>query len=159
MQNFYTIALDSTSITSHNYHVYFSFFLVGKRKALDLFRRGVYGCFTILCWFLLYNKVNQFYVCARFYTSHPHPLIQPVWVTTEPWAELPVLRCRYPPRESTYMSGLYSCPEKSFLCTIFLDSTYYIRYWFFSYFILYESLGLATSLQTSRLVFYKPFYI
>ena len=115
MQNCYIIALDSTFMMSHNYHVYFSLLLVRKRKALDFFRRGVYSCFTMLCWFLLCNEVNQFYVCPWFYTSHPHPLIQPIWVTTECWAELLVLYCRYTPPKSTYpysMSGSLFLPWK-----------------------------------------------
>ena len=55
-----------------------------------------YRCFTILCWFLLYN-MNQWDVCIcpLPWTSLPPP-ISPLQVITEPGAELPVWYSSFP---------------------------------------------------------------
>ena len=59
------------------------------------------SCFTVVCWLLLYNKVNQLYICI-----YPHVLsilrlpptlpIPPLWVVTEHRADLPVLFTCFP---------------------------------------------------------------
>ena len=57
-----------------------------------------YYHFTRVYWFLLYNKVNQLYMytyIASLLYLPPTPT-PPPWVTTEPWAERPVLYSRLP---------------------------------------------------------------
>ena len=57
-----------------------------------------YNCFTMLCQFLLYNKVSQLCVCIyplplELPSAHPIP---PLWVITEHQAEFPVLYSSFP---------------------------------------------------------------
>ena len=77
-----------------------------------------YNCFTMLCSFLLYNKVNQLYV--YIYPHIPSLLrlpptlpIPPLWVVTKHRADLPVLCSCFPLAiyftfGSVYMSVLLS---------------------------------------------------
>ena len=66
---------------------------------LFLFFKLEYNCFTMLCWFLLYNKVNQPYVNTHplplGFPSHPLPS-SPSQVISEHRAELPVLYSGFP---------------------------------------------------------------
>ena len=60
-----------------------------------------YNCCTMLCQFLLYNKVNQLYVYIYPHISYllrlPHTLpIPPLQVVTKDQADLPVLCCCFP---------------------------------------------------------------
>ena len=57
-----------------------------------------YNCFTMLGQFLLYKEVNQPYVYTYpiSLASPFHCLIPPLQVTTEPWAEPPLLYSRPP---------------------------------------------------------------
>ena len=112
------------------------------------------SCFTMLRYFLLYNKVNQLYVQIfllplELSSHHPHtsPLSLHRALRCDPCA-IEQLPTSYFIHGSTYicqsyssnsshpsllpavstclfsMSGLYSCPENRFICTIFLDSIY-----------------------------------
>ena len=60
-----------------------------------------YNRFT-MCWFLLYNEVNQLYymyICIPFFLYLPPtlpPPISPIWVITEHWGELSFLYSRFP---------------------------------------------------------------
>ena len=58
-----------------------------------------YNCFTMLYQFLLYNKVNQLYVCIQPFPivspSHPSPLSHPL-SHQEHRAKLPVLCREFP---------------------------------------------------------------
>ena len=111
--------------------------------------------------------MNQ--LCVYTYPLSHGPPFHPPWpplprVTTEHWAELPVLYDSFPlaiyfTHGSVYISipfswfipspphilcphicslhlHLYSCPANSFTCTIFLDSTYMPWYTNFNKFIL-----------------------
>ena len=51
-----------------------------------------YSCFTMLCWCLQYNKLNQLYVCIypRPFEPPSHPSSHPS-KSSEDWAEVPVL--------------------------------------------------------------------
>ena len=56
------------------------------------------NCFTMLCQFLRYNKVNQLYVNIYPIPLEPpyDPHIPPLWVITEHRTELPVLYSSFP---------------------------------------------------------------
>ena len=119
-----------------------------------LFLKSEYNCFTLLCCFLLPNEVSQVYVDIYPLPLEPpsHPYSPPHQVITEHRAELPaphrcflpaicfthggeyklmllsqfVPRSPYPtcPCFHSQCLHLYSCLANSFICTIFLDSTY-----------------------------------
>ena len=56
-----------------------------------------YSCFTMLCWFLLYNDVNRLHVYIYpLPLGTPPPPIPPIQVTTEHPAELPALYSGFP---------------------------------------------------------------
>jgi len=119
-----------------------------------------YNCFPVLCWFLLYNQVNQLHVYI-----HPLPLEPPSYPLSPPItyhrAELPVVHSTFPLAvyfthasecESTLLSkfippssssrihmpilhiciSLCSCPANRCICTIFLDLIY-MWYLFFCF--------------------------
>ena len=109
-------------------------------------------CFTILCQFMLYSKVNQLQVHMyplplgppALPSSPPRP---PIQVTAEPelsflgftagshwlchtWCSIYV-HPNLPVGPTLTFSScphlhLCSCPENKFICTIFLDSTYHL---------------------------------
>ena len=70
-----------------------------------------YGCFTKVCWFLLFNTVNQIYVCIP-------PLLLglpsyiPIPLIAEHWAELPALYNSFP----LLLLLLLSCFSRVRLC-------------------------------------------
>ena len=85
-----------------------------RRLFIYFFNRSLleYNCFTILCQFLLYNKVHQPY--AYIYPRIPSLLglpptlpIPPLEVITKHGADLPVLRCCFPP--AILHSVVYIC--------------------------------------------------
>ena len=81
--------LDTVETLSCFFKIYFLFFLTSLLE---------YNCFTVLCQFLLYNKVNQLYayVYPRILSLlhlPPTLLIPPVQVVTKHRANLPVLSC------------------------------------------------------------------
>ena len=95
-----------------------------------------YNCFTMLCQFLLYSKVNQpyAYICPHITSllSLPPTLpIPPLQVVTKHRADLPVLCCCFPLAiyftfGSVYMSRLLSLhPSFPFPCCV-LKSILYI---------------------------------
>ena len=68
-----------------------------------------YGCFTKLCWSLLYNTVNQLYV-------YIHPLLGPpsyipIPLITEHWAELPALYNSFPLLLLLLLLSRFSCVQ------------------------------------------------
>ena len=77
-----------------------------------------YNCFTVLCYFLLYNKVNQLYAYVYSHMPSllrlpPSLLIPPLQVVTKHRADLPVLCSCFPLAicftfGSVYMSMLLS---------------------------------------------------
>ena len=117
---------------------------------------GGYSCFTMLCKFLLYNKVYRLYVYIQPLPIRPPslPPIPPIKAITEHGSALcsapcaiqqdptshlfytrqctcinPNLPVHFPllPSMSTRpfsTSASLFCPANTFICTIFLDSTY-----------------------------------
>ena len=119
-----------------------------------------YNCFTMLCEFLLYNKVDQLYV--YIYPHIPSLLclpptfcIPPLWVVTKHRADLPVLCSCFPLAiyftfSSVYMSVLLShfipaytppspYPQVHYLhlCLSSCPATRFIRTIFFFRFYIY----------------------
>ena len=122
-----------------------------KRKAKHhLFLKLRYSCFTILCQFLLYNKVNTYIpflldlplphhrapsksspstklsFCAteQLHTSY----LLYTWYCISATTYLPLHPSWPPPSQCLYFCSLYlrlySCPTNRFLSTTFLHSTY-----------------------------------
>ena len=101
--------MTSTSFMWTVTHVWFFFFLTSLLE---------YNCFTMLCQFLLYNKVNQLYVCIYPHISSllrlpPTLPIPPLQVVTKHGADIPVLCSCFPLAicftfGSIYMSVLLS---------------------------------------------------
>ena len=79
-----------------------------------------YSWFTVLCWFQVYSKVSQFYICALFFLSNYFSIIvlllllSSCWVESNsfvtPWtvAYQAPLSMRFPRQE--YWSGLLFLP-------------------------------------------------
>ena len=94
------------------HHVPFFFFSFLNRSLLE------YNCFTILCWFLLYNKVNHphAYICPHIPSLLSLPPILPIpplYVIAKHRVDLPVLCGCFPlpsyfTFNSVYMSMLLS---------------------------------------------------
>ena len=59
-------------------------------------KKKEHNCFSTLCSFLLYDKVNQLHVCTCLLPLEPPSHLPPLQVITEHRAELPVLYCRFP---------------------------------------------------------------
>ena len=79
-------------------HTYLLSFLKLKKIFMSLLE---YNCFTMLCQFLLYNKVNQLYVYIYPHISSllslpPTLPIPPLQVVTKHRADLPVLCSSFP---------------------------------------------------------------
>ena len=73
-----------------------------------------YDCFTILCWFLLYNEVNQLfvYIHPSLLDRSPSIPIPPIQVITEHRAELLVLYGSFPLLSVLHMV-VYICQSSS----------------------------------------------
>ena len=81
-----------------------------------------YSWFTVLCWFQVYSKVSQFYICALFFLSNYFSIIvlllllSSCWVESNsfvtPWtvAYQAPLSMRFPRQE--YWSGLLFLPPE-----------------------------------------------
>ena len=79
-----------------------------------------YNCFTMVCQFLLYKKVNQLYVYTYphipFLLHLPPTLpIRPLQVVTEHQADLPVLNGCFPLAIYFTFGSVYICPCHSFI--------------------------------------------
>ena len=56
---------------------------------------SLHNCFTMVCYFLLYSKVNQLYAYIYSLPLRP-PSYHPIYPTKECWAELLVFHSRFP---------------------------------------------------------------
>ena len=66
------------------------------RVGHDLVTRQQHRCFTMLCQFLVFGKVNLLYVYMCM--GYLYPLLWaflPIQVTTEPWVEFPLLHGKF----------------------------------------------------------------
>ena len=72
-----------------------------------------YNCFTTLCQFLLYNRVNQLYMYTYPFSpgSRSLPPIPPLQVTAEHRVELPALHSRFPLSICFTHGGVYASPN------------------------------------------------
>ena len=87
-----------------------------------------YNCFTVVCYFLLYNKVNQLYIYPHISSLPPILPIPPLYVVTEHRADLPVLCSCFPLAiyftfSSVYMSMLLSHFVQAYNSPLPLSST------------------------------------
>ena len=108
----------SVEVLSQCIHV--SYLHIAHFKYLTFFSTSLleYKCFTMLCQFLLYNKVNQLYVyiypyIPSFLSLPPTLPIPPLQGVTKQLVDLPVLCSSFPlaihfTLGSVYMSGLLS---------------------------------------------------
>ena len=136
-----------------------------------------YNCFTMLCQFLLYNKVNQLYLYIYLFFFN----FLPIQVTTEHLIEFPVLYSRFSltiylthsqsiayvyicqsqfPSSSHHPSPLgihvcslhlyvYFCFTNRLICTIFLDSTF-MQCYRLSVFLFMTYFSLYNRLQVNQ---------
>ena len=85
----------------------------------------------MLCWFLLYNKVNQLYEYIDPLPLGPlsYPLTPPLWGITGHRAELPVLHGSFPlasyfTHGGAYMSTLFSISSTLLPCCVCMFALY-----------------------------------
>ena len=135
---------DPHSLVSFNLFNFSIFFLTSLLE---------YNCFTVVCQFLLYNKVNQLYIYIYPHVSSllrlpPTLPIPPLYVVTKHRADLPVLCGCFPLAiYFTFGSICKSMPLSHFVPACFEE----IILWLFSYFDNRLSCQLS-------IIHKKPFY-